>query len=173
MTDPLDNAPEADDRPLPPVTRQPVAACGRPPRRFATFVKWWLVTSFLLVVACVACLAIGMNQLDFSPLHIVIDGNEVGNGLTIEGLGAGARVLLAVGAVMLALLLLLLVPMVMLLVIGCVAIALVAGLGLPLAALALAFMVVSSPLWLIGLFVWLLVRRRPSPRHAPSATMAA
>ncbi len=177
MNDSQDTLRDGEDHPLPRQATRPATralALRRPqPRPFARLLKWWLVASLLLVAACVACLAIGMDQLDFTPLHIVIDGDDAGNGLTINGIGAGARVLLAIGAVMLALLLMLLVPMVLLLVIGAVAIALVAGLGLPLVALTLALLAVSSPLWLIGLVVWLLVRRRPSLRQAPSARMAA
>jgi hypothetical protein len=173
MNDTLDNAPEPDDRPISRAdTPQPLAL--RPqPSRTGRLIRWWLAISFLAVVACVVCLVIGMNQFDFAPLHIVIDGDEVTNGVTINGVTEGAKVMLAIGAVMMALLLLLLIPMVLLLVMGAVAIALVAGIGLPLVAVALAFLVVSSPLWLIGLVLWLILRRRPSPRHTPSATMSA
>jgi len=33
--------------------------------------------------------------------------------------------------------------------------------------------IATSPFWLVGLLVWLLVRRRDSHRYAGSATMAA
>jgi len=156
--DPLDAAPAADDRPL--------AAAPVPARRarggVARLVKWWLLVSLVLVVACIGCLAIGLSSVDISPLHIVIDGEDVTHGLSIDGVDLGVKLLLGTGLVMLALLLLLLVPMILLLVIGAVVLALVAGVGMPLVALALALAVVSSPLWLTGLLVWLIVRRRPA-----------
>jgi hypothetical protein len=173
MNDPLDNAPAPDDRPPFPAGEPQALVVRRAPGRTGRLVRWWLGISFLLVVACVVCLVAGMNQFDFTPLHIVIDGDDVTNGVTINGVTEGARILLAIGVVMLALLLLLLIPMVILLVIGAFAIALVAGLGLPLVALALAFLVISSPLWFIGLVAWLIVRRRNSLHHVPSARMAA
>jgi hypothetical protein len=157
MTDPLDHVPASE---LPPTALVPVR---RAPGGVGRLVKWWLLTSFVLVIACIVCLGIGLANVDVSPLHIVIDGDDVSNGLSIAGVDAGVKVLLAAGLVMLALLLLLLVPMVLLLVVGAVALALVAGLGMPLLGLALALVVVSSPLWLVGLLVWLIVRRRPAP----------
>ena len=60
-----------------------------------------------------------------------------------------------------------------LLVVGSVAIALVCGIGVPLIVLALAIGVVTSPFWMVGLLVWLILRRRDSHRYAASATMAA
>ena len=163
MTDPLDSVPEADDRParLAPVAPMPVPA-PQAPSRTARLLKWWLLSSVVLVIACIVCLAIGLGNVDVSPVHIVIDGDDASTGLSIAGVSAGVKVVLAAGIVMLTLALLLLVPMLLLLILGAVALALIAGLGMPLIALALALVVVSSPLWLVGVFVWLIVRRRPA-----------
>ena len=164
MTDPLDprdplaHVPAADAPPA----AVALAPAQRAPGGAGRLVKWWLLTSLVLVLACIACLAVGLANVDVSPLHIVIDGDDVSHGLSVTGVDTGVKVLLAAGLVMLAMLLLLLVPMVLLLVLGVVALALVAGLGMPLLGLALALVVVSSPLWLVGLFVWLIVRRRPA-----------
>jgi hypothetical protein len=179
MTDSFDNAPDADDHP--PLASSPASPSPRPeafpPRRAKSrtgrVLRWWLGISMVLVAACIACVAIGVSEFDFTPLHIVI-GDDASNGVTISGVSEGARALLGAGAVVLALLLLLLLPLLLLLVIGIVAIALVAGVGLPLLALAIAFLAVSSPLWMVGLVVWLIVRdRRPSRLPAASARMAA
>jgi hypothetical protein len=154
--DPLQHVPAAEERPVAPVpARRAGGGAGR-------LVKWWLLTSLVLVVACIASLAIALSSVDVSPLHIVIDGEDVTHGLSIAGVDGGVKLLLGAGLVMLALVLLLLVPMILLLVLGAVVLALVAGLGMPLVAVALALAVVSSPLWLTGLLVWLLVRRRPA-----------
>jgi hypothetical protein len=164
MTDPLDprdplaHVPAADAAPA----AVAVLAAQRAPGGAGRLLKWWLLTSLVLVAACIVFLGIGLANVDVSPLHIVIDGDDVSHGLSISGVDAGIKVVLAIGLAMLALLLLLLVPMILLLVIGAVALALVAGLGVPLLGLALGLVVVSSPLWLVGLFVWLIVRRRPA-----------
>lgn len=183
MTDSFDNAPDPDDRPHAPVPPAgPATATPMPPRRGAgagtgragRLLRWWLGISFVVMVACIVCLVIGLNQFDFTPLHIVIDGDDVTDGVTIQGISQGGRVLLATGALMLGMLALLLVPMLLLLVLGIVAVALVAGIALPIVAVALALLAVSSPLWIVGLVIWLIVRdRRPSRRPPPSATMAA
>jgi hypothetical protein len=181
MNDALDHGPEADDRPfgqgpqapVPPEPGTGVAAYRPQPSRSGRAFRWWLGLSLLLAIAFGVCVAIGVNQFDFAPMHIVVDGDDIGNGITINGLGHGGRVLLAVCALLVALLLLLLVPLILLLVVGSVAIALVCALGVPLIAVALAVAAVTSPLWLVGLLIWLAVRRRPSPALARSATMTA
>jgi hypothetical protein len=173
MTAPLDPAPELDDRPVtaaPPMARVPY----RPrPSRAARVFRWWLGLSLFAFFGVALCVLLGFNHMDFAPLHIVIDGDDVTDGIAINGLTDGGRVLLALVAALLALLLLLLIPIVVLLVVGSAAIALLCGIGVPLIVLALALGVATSPFWMVGLAVWLIVRRRDSQRHAASATMAA
>ena len=174
MTDSLDHGPELDDRP--PTAVAPAALVPYRPRpsRAGRVFRWWLGLSFAAFCGVMLCVLLGFNHTDFAPLHIVVDGDDLTDGITINGLTDGGRLLLAFGAAMLALLLLLLIPIVLLLVVGSVAIALVCGIGVPLIVLALALGVVTSPFWMVALFVWLLARRRrDSQRHAPSATMAA
>ena len=173
MTAPLDHGPELDDRPR---TAAPATALVpyRPrPSRTARVFRWWLGLSIFAFFAVALCVLLGFNHMDFAPLHIVIDGDDVTDGITINGLTHGGRVLLAFGAAMLALLLVLLIPIVVLLVVGSVAIALVCGIGVPLIALALVLGVVTSPFWMVALLIWLIARRRDSQRLAGSATMAA
>ena len=175
MTDPLDHSPELDDRPAtaaPAASRSLVPYRPRPSRTARVF-RWWLGLSVFAFVAVAFCALLGFAHMDFAPLHVVIDGDDVTDGITINGLTHGGRVLLAFGVAMLALLLLLLIPVVVLLVVASVAIALVCGIGVPLIVLALALGVATSPFWMVGLLIWLIVRRRDSQRHPPSATMAA
>jgi hypothetical protein len=170
MTDSLDHGPELDDRPR---TAAPVPFRPRPSRAARLF-RWWLGLSIAAFCGVMLCVLLGFGHADFVPLHIVVDGDDLTDGITINGLTEGGRLLLAFGAAMLALLLLLLIPIVLLLVVGSVAIALVCGLGVPLVVLALALGVATSPFWIVGVLIWLVVRRRrDSQRLAPSATMAA
>ena len=178
MNDSLDPGPAADDRPFGPAPAAPAPGTAltpyRPrPSRSGRVFRWWLGISLLLAIALGVCVAIGIQHFDLAPLHIVIDGNDVGDGITINGVPDSARLLLAVIALLVALLLLLLIPLIVLLVVGSVAIAVVCAVGVPLIAVALALTAVSSPLWLVGLLIWVAVRRRPSPPLAPSATMTA
>ena len=181
--DSFDSAPEADDRPatvapaaMPTPTLTPTQALVpyRPrPSRWATVFRWWLGLSLLTFFGVALCVFLGFSHTDFAPLHIVVDGDDVSNGITINGLSDGGRALLAVGLGFLALLLLLLIPVMILLVVASVAIALICGIGVPLIVLALALAVATSPFWMVGLLVWLILRRRDSHRYAASATMAA
>jgi hypothetical protein len=183
--DPLDRAPEPDDRPgmgpsapaeAAPASPLPVAAAPAPyrprPSTWARVFRWWLGLSLLAFLGVVLCVWIGIGHGDFSPLHIVItdDGSD---GITINGLNEGGRALLAVGAGLLALLLLLLIPLLLLIVAMSVAIAVICGVGVPLIALALALAVVTSPIWVVGLLVWMAARRRETNHLAASATMPA
>jgi len=175
----FDSAPEPDDRPatLAPagaaVGSSPALVPYRPrPSRWATAFRWWLGLGLVAFVAVALCVFLGFSHTDFEPMRIVV-GDDGSDAITINGLSDGGRALLAVGLGFLALLLLLLIPILVVLVVGSVAIALVMGLGAPLVVLAVALGVATSPFWLIGLMVWLIVRRRDSHRHAASATMAA
>jgi hypothetical protein len=170
MTASFDHGPELDDRP--PTSNAPVPYRPRLSRAGRVF-RWWLALGVLAFLACASCVLLGLNHADFAPLHIVIDGDDLSDGLTINGLSDGGRVLLVVGALLFALLLLLLIPVLLFLIAGSVLIALVCGLGVPLLVLALVLAAVTSPLWMVALLVWLVARRRPSPRPARSATMAA
>ncbi len=183
MTASFDPVPEPDDRPATlapaaieaPVAAAPAAAMPHRPRRsrWGTAFRWWLGLSVLTFVGVALCVFLAFHHTDIVPMHIVIDGDDLHDGITINGLSGGSRALLAVALGLVALLLVLLIPLLILLVFGTVAIALVCGLGVPLIVLALALVVATSPFWMVGLLIWLIVRRRDSQRMAPSATMAA
>ena len=167
----FDTAPEPDDR----LARVGTALVPYRPRpsRMARVLRWWLGVSAVVLVACAVFIGAGLYNLDLTPVHVVINGDDVTNGVTISGLGDDAQALLGVGALMLGLLLLLLIPVLLLLIVGSVAIALVFGVCVPLIAVAMVLVAVTSPFWLIGLAVWLVARRRRSPALPASARMAA
>ena len=176
----FDPAPEPDDRPATVASAEPAAPTStalvpyRPQRsRWATVLRWWLGLSVLATLAIAVFAFVGYGLMDFAPLHIVVSGDDLSNGITINGLPDGARAALAVALLFLTLLLLLLIPVIVLLVLASVLIAVICGIGIPLIVLALALGVVTSPFWMVGLVVWLIVRRRDSHRYAGSATMAA
>ena len=184
--DPLDHAPEPDDRPAGMSAAAPAAASAAPtlpvaaapvpyrprPSAWARVFRWWLGLSVVAFLALALCVWIGVAHGDFAPLHIVIadDGSD---GITVNGMSDAGGALLALGAVLLALLLLLLIPLIILIVVVSVVIAVVCGVGVPLLALALALAVVTSPIWVVGLLVWMAARRRDTNRLAASATMPA
>ena len=156
---------DTDARRLPPPA-PPIA----PPRRrhgVRRFLAWWMVLG-LVATACVVCLAIGFSAFDATPVHIVIDGDDV-TGLSMDGTGFAAKALVFACLAAAAMLVLLLVPLVVLVVVGAVTLALIAGFGTPLLLLAFALAVLTSPVWLVGLVVWFFARRR----RAHSATIAA
>jgi len=179
--DPLDRAPEPDDRPgataAPMASALPVPVAAPVPYRprpsaWARAFRWWLGLSVLAFAGVALCVWLGAAHGDFSPLHIVVtdDGSD---GVTINGLSDAGGALLAVGAGLLALLLLLLIPVLLAIVVVAVAIAVVCGVAVPLLAVALVLAVVTSPIWIVGLLVWVAARRRDTNRLAASATMPA
>ena len=170
----FDTAPDPADRPAVP-GRALVPYRPRPTRTARVF-RWWLGLSVVVVFACALCVMLGLYNLDLAPVHIVISGDAFGDGpgdsIRITGLGETGGDLLAIGGLLLGLLVLLVLPLLLLLVIGSVALALVCGIGIPLILLALVLGVATAPIWMIGLLVWLVLRRR-SPPMPRSATMPA
>jgi hypothetical protein len=154
----------------------PAAAPGRPARTAPSLsgriFRWWLGITLLLVLGCAACLAFGIGELHGGPLHIVLDGSDLSDGITIQGLSADGQAALAMAALLVAILLLVLLPLILALVLAVVMCVLVLAIAASLFGLAAGLLVATSPLWLVGLGVWLVVRRRRRP--APhSATIVA
>jgi len=184
MTDPLDQAPESDDRPPAractnaaaptPVAGAPARTPWRPrPSAWARAFRWWLGLSVVACLGVALCVAVGVLHFDLAPMHLVIEGDELPDDITISGLSDGGRALLAVGAGLLALLVVLLVPLLVLLVLLSVAIAVICGVGVPLIVLAVVLAAVTSPIWTVGLLVWMAARRRDMNHPRASATMRA
>jgi hypothetical protein len=173
MTASLDNAPDPDFRATRPDPAPPWAAPARRASRRRRLLLWWLGLSVLAVVAFAACLLLGLGQFDLRPLHIVINGDDVTDGMSMSGFSDGAKAMLAVAALFALALLVLMIPLLLLLAFAVLTVVLFAGIVLPIAGLALVLAVVTSPLWLVGLLVWLLARRRASHDYARSARMTA
>jgi hypothetical protein len=171
MNPSFDHAREPDDRAAP---RRTHRVAYRPrPSRFGRVFRWWLGLSIAVFCLGVLCLALGLHNVDLAPLHIVIDGNDMTDGISINGLSDAAGPLLAIGGVLVGLLAILLIPVLLLVIVGSVAIALICGIGVPLLVLALALAVATSPFWVVGLLIWTIARRRHSQPAARSATMPA
>ena len=168
MTDPLSNVP-GDERPIPPGA--PRRGRRRTAIGFARLLRWWLVVGSLLLLACAGFVAISGFAFDFHPLHVVIQGGDIDNGITIEGLTDGGRALLALGALIVVLVLLMLLPLLLALAFVVVSLVLAIGIVVPVLTLALALVVTGSPIWLVGGAIWLLARRRAA-HAAASATIA-
>ena len=161
MTEPPDTVP-ASDAPLPiPVPR---------PRARGRLLRWWLLASLAATIVLLACVALGLGHADITPLHIVVDGEDLTPGPTLDAPGVAGHLVAGAILFMVTLLLVLVVPLLAFLVLGAVAVAVVLGVGVPLAALVLALALVSSPLWLVGLCVWAVLRHRGPP---PAVTMQA
>jgi len=171
MNDSFDTSPPPADRPL--ATANPPQPGPHPPRRARRLVLWWLALSAVVVAACAICIITGLGHVDPRPLHFVLTVVEMTDGMTVAGLGDGAKALLALGGLFVAAVLVLIVPLVLLLALALLTLALVAGIALPLACVALVVVVATSPLWLIALLVWLLARRRAAHDVARSARMPA
>ncbi|OWQ84691.1 hypothetical protein CDN99_23430 [Roseateles aquatilis] len=135
-----------------------------------TLFKTLLVLGLVLVIGA---MVLGVSVIgligDAPGVHLTIDGDEViwsGLGLA-DAFGAGLGLIITIGVLCLVL------PLVLLL-----------GLGLPLlilgglllagiAALLGVGAVLGSPLILIGLIVWLLVRDKPRKQSSAPAAPAA
>jgi hypothetical protein len=160
------------DDPRTPGTALSVAP-SRPPRRGAGIGFWrlWLLLSLVVTALCVWAVFTGLSHLDGVPMHVIVDGEEVGSGgIDLAGLGAAHGLAIAAAVISVVMVVLLLVPMVIVIVLGAVLLAVLCGVGLPMLLLAMLFLLLSSPLWLSVGLVWLVVRNR---RRAASATIAA
>ena len=143
------------------VPRAPAAAATVGRRGSSSFglgrlLRWWLVTGTLLLVAIVVFVGISGVAFDFQPLHIAISGDDFANGVHITGMTAGAKALLVAAAVVVILVALVVAPLVLLAVFLAVTAAVVGT----LLGMALAVTFATSPVWIVGLVVWYVRRRR-------------
>ncbi|ANH69401.1 hypothetical protein [Mitsuaria sp. 7] len=135
-----------------------------------TLFKTFLVLGFILVAGALL-LGWGVVHLlgDVPGVHLTVDGEEV----ILSGMGVADAFGAGLGLIIAFVVMCLVVPLVLLLGLGLPLLILGAVALVALAALAGVGAVVGSPLLLIGLVVWLLVRDKPrkTPR-VPSAPAA-
>ena len=137
-----------------------IALARAPSRR-----TWrWLVPAILLLAALAAALSIYEQFGHFSgqPVSLVIDGEEVLHDWDVgqwapldKAVAAGA---LAFGLVIVLAVLLLVVPLTLLLIAGIVLAVLLGALGLPLLLVGGVALLVLSPLLVLGLLAWWLLK---------------
>ena len=118
--------------------------------------RWWLVTGTLLLVAIVVFVGISGVAFDFHPLHIAISGDDFAGGVHVTGLTAGAKALLVAGAAVVILVALLVAPLILIVMFLAVSVAVVAA----LLGMAIGLAAATSPVWIVALVVWYIVRRR-------------
>lgn len=128
-----------------------------PPRRRR---KWpgRLLMLLAIGLALVAVLALMVNALPLStPVHVVIDGEEVYSGLDLAALPPAHKLLLAAVVLVALLAAMVIVPIALLLALTAVLGAVLLIVGLPLAAAAIGIVLLLSPLILLGWLLWKLI----------------
>ena len=148
-------------------------------RRRRPFWQWWLIVSFAVSLVALACLVLAIGHIDDTPMHVIVDGEEVGNGINISlgSLTPAHQVALVAAAVLAVVIALLVVPIALAIALVvtllAVAIAVVAGIGVPLVAVTAALMLATSPIWVpVMLVVWV-IRANRRAAAATAAAMAA
>ena len=132
-----------------------------------------LALLFVLALAVAAAVWQGLQSLDLGQVHVMVDGDEVMHGAAIGNLSPGQHLLavLAIAAVCFALIVA--VPMLLLAVAIVVLPILLLALGLPLVVVLSLGALLLTPLALVGLLCWWLIRALLRDKKAtPSATMA-
>jgi hypothetical protein len=132
-----------------------------------------LALLMLLAVVLAAVTWQGLHSLDLSHVHVMVDGDEVVNGVALDSLQPGHHVLgvLVVAAIFLALMLV--VPLLLLAVATVVLPILLLAFGLPLVVVLAIAAILMVPLALVALLGWWLIRALWRENKAPpSATMA-
>lgn len=152
------------------------APAPAPVRRGRPFWQWWLIVSVGIAAVALVCLTTALGHIGGAPLHIVVDGDDVGANLNVVfGALPPAHQVALVSAVVLALVIVMfIVPLVVAIALAVGVLGLVAAIGLPLLAAGLALLIVFSPIWVIGGIIWFIARnqrRAAAARAAASATM--
>lgn len=177
VTPPATPAPESAPAAAAPAATMSTAPGAAPVvvRRGRPFWQWWLIASLFVSAIAIVCLVTALGHLGDVPMHVVVDGEEVGGGVNIAlgSLPAAHQVALVSALVLAVVVMLLVVPLVIVIVLGAVVVAVVAGVGLPLIAVAAAFLVATSPIWVVGLLVWMVVRANRRAAAAARAAQAA
>jgi hypothetical protein len=140
--------------PLPMPSLQP-----RPPSRRAA---WGAVAASFAALG-VVWLVGGLMSAEPPPLHFMIDGSPVLDGVGLQELSTAQRLLFAVVAVAALLAAVVIVPLALLWVAGLLLLGMLGLVGPPMLALAAMLALLLSPLWLIGWLLWR-VWRKPRRR---------
>jgi uncharacterized membrane protein YphA (DoxX/SURF4 family) len=128
---------------------------------------------FVLALLVAAVVWHGLQAIDMSHVHVMIDGDEVAHGGSSADLGPGQHLaaVLAIATVCFALMLA--VPLLLLAAALVVLPIVLLALGLPLVVVLSLGLLLLSPLVLLGLLCWWLVRALSrGDKTPPSATMA-
>lgn len=129
-----------------------------------------LVLLLLSAVALYIGLDRGLEAVGDTPLRLIVDGEEIVDGLRLGTLSGGEKLMAVLVLLAVGLALALLLPMLVLFVLAVVAFALMLGLGLPMLVVAAVLLCIASPvLLLVLMFAWML---KKAARPRPSATIA-
>jgi hypothetical protein len=145
------------------------------PRRWP--VRWLIVLLLAFALAAVpkVLIYLGISQIGHAPVSIVIDGDEVLQGLDLGAMSSPHKLVIAGIVTLLALVAMVVLPVILAVGLMLMLVAVLAAVSVPMLAVALVLAIVFSPLLLgLGLLWWLL--RRPGPRSqspppAGAATM--
>ena len=146
-----------------------------PIRRGPRTALWLLALALLTLLASSLLIYNGLQGLSGSPVHIVIDGNEISSSMNLASMPPAHKVVLAFGLAFAVLAALMIVPVALLIAIMAVVVALLFAVGIPALVLLLVLGTVLSPFIALALLVWWALRRKraPSQSAAPSATILA
>jgi hypothetical protein len=149
-----------------PVTQRPLRRTHRALRVLA------LLCVLALVLAAVAWQS--LHSLDWTQLHVLVDGDEVlGGGAALSALQPGHHLLAVLLVAALLMALLLAVPLLLLALAVVVLPIVLLAFGLPLVVVLAVAAMLLAPLAVVGLLGWWLIRALWRENKAPpSATMA-
>lgn len=140
----------------------PQPAAARPAARKA---RPWRTAFFMLLALCLlALLAIyqqlgsAYGDLSGTPLSVVIDGEEVFNGLSLPAVTPWEMFVAACGVLLAMLLVAVIVPTVLLFTLLLVGVVVLLALGAPLLVAGAGVLLLLSPLILMALLAWWLLK---------------
>jgi hypothetical protein len=131
-----------------------------------------LALLFVLALAAAAAVWQGLQSLDMDHVRVIVDGDEMLHGAALGSLSPGQHVLAVVAIAGVCFALLVAVPVLLLTAAIVVLPILLLALGLPLVVVLAIGALLMTPLALVGLLCWWLIRAvlRDS-KPGPSATM--
>ena len=138
---------------------------GRP-----SFWRVALLAVMLSVLVLAALLMAALSHLDPMPVHIMINGVEMHEVLSLDALAPGHQLVLVLTLAAVLLFGLLLLPALLLLLVLFIALPVGLVIGIPVLVLAVLAAVLLAPL---GLLVWVLRRLMRSTPPAPTSTTMA